>query len=325
MKQRIQYIDRLKGVLILLVVSGHLIGFALKQKPDPIFLNVLDSFQMPMFMFLSGLVISKPPSIKKSIIKFVSLIMPVLTIGILFSLYRFKTIEHLFFDNMKVGYWYLFVLAEFYLVMSFFNIKIIKEKKGGDIIFAFFIYLGIALINKISSPTINGLFSFRQCYAYWPWFVFGVITNKYKLIELLFKNNWIYTICIILAIPTLYAILHGQSYLMKLANICPIVILLYIFSKRENYSSSVTNELSRIGRHTLDIYIYHFFIVVNINFQDFGKWLTNTDNQILETLFVLLMALLVSYISIIIGKLIKNSHFLESVIYGKFITKVLSL
>lgn len=325
MKQRIQYIDRLKGVLIILVVCGHFMEFALKQKPDPIFLNVLDSFHMPMFMFLSGLVITKTPSRNKSFIKTISFLMPVLTIGVLFSLYDHKTIDFLLFDNMKAGYWYLFVLGEFYLFISLFNIKITKERKCFDVLFAIIFFLVIALLNKTTDSTINGLFSFKQCYAYWPWFVLGYFTYKYHLMDWLYKNNWVYTACLILEIPVLYAVLNGHQYLIKLANLCPIIILTFIFRKREKESTFFDNTLSYIGRNTLDIYIYHFFIVVNINLQMVGTWLNTTNNHIIETFFVVLISIIICYISILMGRIIKNSFVLDSVIYGRFITKVLSI
>lgn len=57
-KIRIQYIDRLKGLAIILVVMGHIFGFS--QPDDPI-TKFIYTFHMPLFMFLSGLVITTPP------------------------------------------------------------------------------------------------------------------------------------------------------------------------------------------------------------------------------------------------------------------------
>jgi uncharacterized membrane protein YcfT len=55
--QRIQYIDRLKGLAIILVVMGHIFGF---HQPDDGINTFIYTFHMPLFMFLSGLVISVP-------------------------------------------------------------------------------------------------------------------------------------------------------------------------------------------------------------------------------------------------------------------------
>jgi fucose 4-O-acetylase-like acetyltransferase len=55
---RLQYIDRLKGLAIILVVMGHIIGFS---QPEDGINTFIYTFHMPLFMFLSGLVISAPP------------------------------------------------------------------------------------------------------------------------------------------------------------------------------------------------------------------------------------------------------------------------
>ena len=55
MQQRINYIDRLKGLAILLVVMGHVYVIAL-ELTDEVVYRVIGSFRMSLFMYLSGLV-----------------------------------------------------------------------------------------------------------------------------------------------------------------------------------------------------------------------------------------------------------------------------
>ena len=55
MKQRIDYIDRMKGMAIFLVVMGHVYGMVFNQSEDVTY-KWISSFHMPLFMFLSGLV-----------------------------------------------------------------------------------------------------------------------------------------------------------------------------------------------------------------------------------------------------------------------------
>ena len=54
MKQRIDYIDRMKGMAIFLVVMGHVYGMVFNQSEDVTY-KWISSFHMPLFMFLSGL------------------------------------------------------------------------------------------------------------------------------------------------------------------------------------------------------------------------------------------------------------------------------
>ena len=55
MQQRIKYIDRLKGLAILLVVMGHVYVIAL-DLTDEVVYRVIGSFRMSLFMYFSGLV-----------------------------------------------------------------------------------------------------------------------------------------------------------------------------------------------------------------------------------------------------------------------------
>ena len=55
MQQRINYIDRLKGLAILLVVMGHVYVIAL-ELTDEVVYRVIGSFRMSLFIYLSGLV-----------------------------------------------------------------------------------------------------------------------------------------------------------------------------------------------------------------------------------------------------------------------------
>ena len=48
MKQRIDYIDRMKGLAIFLVVMGHIYGMAFAQSDDVAY-RVISSFHMPLF------------------------------------------------------------------------------------------------------------------------------------------------------------------------------------------------------------------------------------------------------------------------------------
>lgn len=56
--QRIQYIDRLKGFAILAVIFGHLSMWQLGGLDTPTWF--VNTFHMPVFLFLSGFLITPP-------------------------------------------------------------------------------------------------------------------------------------------------------------------------------------------------------------------------------------------------------------------------
>lgn len=141
MTYRINYIDRLKGLAILLVVMGHVYGMAL-DLTETIVYRVIASFHMSLFMFLSGLVASSgiiAPywNWRKMGRKVRGLLLPMLIFGLCFTMtfasdFCSGVIGFLESPN-KNGYWYLMSLAVFYLSLSVFRLNV-KQKWYMDVV-----------------------------------------------------------------------------------------------------------------------------------------------------------------------------------------------
>lgn len=56
MKERIQYIDAMRGFAILLVVIAHLVQYNFEDAFHNDIFNTIYSFHMPLFFFISGCV-----------------------------------------------------------------------------------------------------------------------------------------------------------------------------------------------------------------------------------------------------------------------------
>lgn len=102
MKQRLDYVDSLKGFAILLVVMGHVIAWFFKSymdilpmQPSPMRLwHIIYSFHMPLFMFISGYLfgMSHFRTVKEYLVKMwkkaMMLLIPWLVCGMLLNLAR---------------------------------------------------------------------------------------------------------------------------------------------------------------------------------------------------------------------------------------------
>lgn len=64
--ERVKYIDRIKGFAIFCVIVGHLTINPLGHKEFDLIRTVVGTFHVALLFFLSGFVISEPPSIKKN-------------------------------------------------------------------------------------------------------------------------------------------------------------------------------------------------------------------------------------------------------------------
>lgn len=133
---RLRYIDIAKGFAIICVVCGHVLiydfyGFT-EAWSKSLLVQFIYSFHMPLFFFLSGLVVSPPSSVKdipKDIWKrFRTLLMPMFVIGGIYSLAIKHDLSFLA-DGMKYGYWYFIALFYCYL-LNYLTINNLKYRGG---------------------------------------------------------------------------------------------------------------------------------------------------------------------------------------------------
>lgn len=117
MNARISYIDQLKGIAILLVVLGHVIGY--NNCENSFLWRFIYSFHMPLFMFISGYVAQITFRIENfgwnevssfMIKKFRTLLLPMITWGIVIPFFFLRsTAENNLVDYLlsyiNVGRW----------------------------------------------------------------------------------------------------------------------------------------------------------------------------------------------------------------------------
>ncbi len=135
-KQRIAYIDLVKGIGILCVLFGHLIP------NDGIVKPAIYSFHMPLFFILTGILLKKESIQIKVSKKFHQVIIPYIVWGLIFSSFSFPklalilygTNESLIIAGSNGMLWFL--VASFFasIIASFFiNIKYIRESAIGQV------------------------------------------------------------------------------------------------------------------------------------------------------------------------------------------------
>ncbi len=118
----------MKGLAILLVVIGHVLKWNF-DSAGPL-QKAIYAFHMPLFMLLSGFVIKEIPSARKCVCKLCQFWMPFIIIGSIYSLIMGGVLLF-FFDNMKMGFWYLISLGFMYmLLVPARYISNSKKKKG---------------------------------------------------------------------------------------------------------------------------------------------------------------------------------------------------
>lgn len=329
MRKRLNYIDWLKGIAIISVVMGHILLFVFYPSGGfgkSFTYRFIYSIHMPLFIFLSGLVVSyKFESIittcKKLLIKARLLLTPLILVGILYALWNGYTIYAFTTSPLKIGYWYLLTLFELYVIyyviysFSFFSNSIIEDLIKGSLIWLIF----KGLVYPHLDEDLMSIIQFNQLIIYWPFFLVAAMINKYQLQDKLFSNNNLFTVSLLvfggLFIYKEYAPIDNlMMYPLQFAGIFCIIYLVY---KVKDMKNSTLDRLNVIGRNSLDIYIFHYFYIHVGYMKVVGNYFLEYPNFIMETIVTLVYALIIVYCSIYTGKLLRGSKVISKVLFNK--------
>ena len=323
MGHRFDYIDRLRGLTMVMVVVVHLTYWALLQ-PDNYISFLFSPVLMPIFMFLSGIVISAPPDAKKLKIKLFRFWSPFIIVGLVFTVcYLGPNRYYLFFITPhKSGYWYLYVLGVFYILLSVFKFNNSKQNKS-SVIIDVVILVGVTLCayagEKFLPRLLSDAFSITHIRQNWMFFYCGFLVRKYNLMHEVFEKDIIFTVSLVSIVP-LYFLLPITSHVFVIISICYVLVLVVLFRNRNSDHSLIEDELARFGRKSMDIYIYHYFLVSlsgTIKLHELGEWFLRTNNWLMELIFLAFLSILISYLSIAIGYIIRCSKMLRLFMFGE--------
>lgn len=328
-KKYIPYIDVIKGFAIFLVVMGHVLAWQFdslsvlaqsKESTQAAFLwRMIYSFHMPLFFFVSGFLFSMtkfnnidvPKFIWK---KFVTLIVPFVTMGTLFYLVR---------DKMY-NYWFLRSLFEFILIALPFEILRSRKEKMQSLSCSIVYYgvvnglLIIACQYLKNYPLFSDLLDIR--YNYFLFFSVGLVFQRNcKLMELLNKNC-VYTICLL---GYALSLLMDNRFSDIITAAFAIGACWYLF-KNVFTNGFIIDKLSYLGRNSLEIYLLHFFFSISVT-QLGAYWLEKSQIGGMKMLsviaeqfvFSLFISVAIIMLSLSIANIINKSRFLSALFLGR--------
>ena len=328
--QRLLYIDRLKGIAIIIVVCGHFIQYNVADfKHNPLF-SFIYSFHMPLFMFISGYVAHKTTSTKifenyTSFLrkKLLSLLLPFFVWPLIVEKFFFvkdpdynfvKTIIQLV-TNPQGGLWFLWFL--FFLVilhsvfLYFSNSFNAKNNLLLDALMCSVI-LGILCFIKYLD-LINYIDSFILYYIF---FFLGIVISKYNYFTSYILRKGAFTIFL-----SIFILLVGRyefdnqgklNFAIKLIVALNAIFSLYYIVKSLHFNVLFEKFILLCGKNSIIIYTTHFTVIHLF-----------TSQYILPDLsFLLLILITLSFSLIIVGfcflvfKIVELSPFLNLMLYG---------
>jgi len=275
----------MKGVLIILVVVGHVIQFLIYKNKDfwsdPVF-KVIYMFHMPMFMLVSGYLaypgFKKTVSIKKYFIgKIKSYVVPIIVWSVLFRSFVLaghwpgaSEALHAYLSEIAFTLWFLWALLGSLLIVLF----AIKIKWPDPLIWIILIFCLILAI-----PDYGNIYLFKYVF---PYFCLGVGLNKF-----ISERRWrlgraeFFAVFIISAVLALwcYVAWTDNTYVyisqmqplstqwreIALRWISGVVVMLFMYCVftlvYENLHKNIVSLISCVGCKTLGIYIIQTYII----------------------------------------------------------------
>ena len=333
---RLFYIDKLKALAMLLVVWGHTMYFCMYHEEtisgDPL-LNIICTFHVPLFFFLSGFVIKQPPTISKFMRKAYKFMLPMVVVGFVNAL-LFNGVKNFFLNGGHFGYWYLLTLTIFYLLLVpfRFNEKVILQSLEASSITAsglcFLCDIGMAVLFWIAMYFATGISSVviealnpSGAFSYWPFFIIGFICRKYGLADYIMckarsfsphpynglgwgRGEALLAIILVAAYLTMltatFSSIDNLPFIIDLTiafiTIAALFTVFWLFDKSNTF---IDRQLLLIGNSTLHIYIYHYFFIRLINLE----FLT-AQSILVEIAVTTLLTIAIAYVSIFVGKVI---------------------
>ena len=334
---RIEYIDALRGFTMILVVMTHVCNFCF-QSYNLSYSSIMAQFRMPLFFFVSGFVFYKNIIWDRfTLVSFMKKKIPVqiLTPTVFLLLYVYikdLPVIGVLTNSARYGYWFtytLFLYFIFYLFITFISQTLKINSKGNC--FMLLVWGGVCYAITLIGDIVlkNNDFSGSLLMIQWRYFIFfavGVMAKKYfKSFQEFLENQYV-----MLFIITFYILSNiFDNYIFGVNGVIDIFLchirdfsgVFIVFAFFRKYSSAFTKEkvlgraLQYVGRHTLDIYLLHYFfmpwgLASAFTFFSYNKLPS------LEIFVSLFIALLIICLCLIISNVYRLSPWIEQYMFG---------
>ncbi len=333
MKERLEYIDRLKGLAMIMVVAGHIITFC-GLGYDNIYMDNIVMINMPLFLFLNGLVVSKPLMANWGRYlwkKTRQILVPFLAWGGVMTLYKGAAYVDFLFHFWKFGYWYLIVLFEFYLIyiaVNLFSQKAGKSERSRNVIFlvsVFAGYLAVRMGLRFLPDQVMSFTSYFQVLDYYPFFFMGVLVKSYDAAKVLVsRRNVVMTVLLLVTAGFYYLWMKDfyqsvAEFVLRISGVMTLYMCFMLWDRNQQREAAIGigSVLKRIGTHTLSIYMIQYFFFRMIDLKAFMQMLDMSGNSLLLIGLCALMSVLICYLCIVVERVISTSDVLSVFFLGK--------
>lgn len=322
--KRIEWLDVMKGVAILLVVLGHVFNsMGLFSHPLNRWIHL---FHMPFFFMLSGFLAintNKRKQYENIKNKFFKLMIPFFVGGIFYSL-TIGSLDDFIYNMHHCGYWFLLSLFTCWIIFLPLSSIIRSYKFFIKIIILFIPFFFGNIIMDIIPKSISDILSFPLSFSYYRFFILGYLLgifffsqNIKERIKRYISYNVIFMLSFIVFFGYSIIILKKYDYVSSIPTTIIQILLCCSLFFTLFHSERLINKrffalLNILGRNSLAIYIFHFYFVYQ-----FPIYFGNEISYGIQTLVALALTSIVLLFTLFISNFFKNNPILALLFLGK--------
>lgn len=334
MKKRLEYIDASRGLAIFTVVYSHICLFCLPGYESSAVLEFLRSYFLNAFFFISGFVAFKQAFhpckyyLDQLLNKVGLLLIPTVTVGVVYAISHNIPIILLLFDPAKYGYWFTFVLFEMFAIYYVVSIafRLINKLRAVSMLMLL-LAVGLYYAKKcgLYNVDISNLFCLDNLSYYFVYYSLGLFAKEYKALvtSVLYKWGGIVVAMIFIIVALSYVV--PIPFFVK--NMSILVIVLYVLracckqKETPEFMIPIKMILLTLGQYTLEIYFIHYFLLFNLPdaLGEYLKELSASAKSLSfpEIIIVGCIVIAICYTCIVVAYFIKQIPFLSSLVFGK--------
>lgn len=302
-------LDYAKGFAMLSIIIGHLYFYCNRYQGSLGYM-MCDSIQIPVFMYISGLLahlsIDRYGFRKLIVSRTIRLLFPFFSFCLIWCVIQPEKAYVFLTNEFKRGYWFLLVLFEMMVVLSF--ARRIHIKYGLSSYFtngAVYVLVSLYLWLVPQHNAFNTLFSINLFWHYYFFFMLGYYSwNVQRFLKM--KYALVYLLLFIVSFYCYYV--YNFRICVSLCNVFSLFFLMTVF--QHGYMPA-KKMFSPIGVFSLQIYMINFFLI-----RPLAPYLPVVENGWLEFFFYLVVALVVIYLSMGISWLLMKSSWLAMFLFG---------
>lgn len=336
-KHHMQHIDVLKGIVIFLVVVGHSFHFGFSYYRSPL-LAVLRSIDMPIFVFLSGYLASKPLEFsfgghiafwrKKAR----QLFLPLITLPTLYALFYSVSFDEMLFGIHHGGYWFTWVLFEMFVLWFVFQLLNHYTNPEGDVtletlwaMLTLAFVLWVDLPWKAYSPMTHEAFSWGKMNYLYHNFLIGYFVGKYSSFERILIRPEVTALSALLFTLLIYTECTSAPVMGGIpASLSGLVMAFGLVNHLGKGDSRLNRLAGYLGQESRTIYFTHYFFLFSVPMVKpflFGILRDGGRTISWEIGLSVLYAAIVVSITLMVVRLIKANSILAFLCYGKALPK----